>query len=225
MAKHHHATVGPLGPRTEELGVLGLVVVKTLQRTVSHQGKVEEMRRRSAVLIGLALILVACGSDAGSSDTDAVGEGDVTNDSDVVATGDAASSNGDVVNRQLPGQAMASVDGLEFRLTEPGGLECNITPTAITLSFRIGDNEVVLGAGASLLDQGWFGDVLLTVANPQGERGPITYSTKLAEDSGGLAIDGDSMSYAGPMWKQPANDGSFPPQVEVGEGTISATCP
>jgi hypothetical protein len=41
----------------------------------------------------------------------------------------------------------------------------------------------------------------------------------------GLAFDGDSMSYSGPMEKVPANDGSLPEPVAVGNGTISVTCP
>ena len=39
-----------------------------------------------------------------------------------------------------------------------------------------------------------------------------------------FTVDGSTMSYSGPMLKQPANDGSQPPPVEVGEGTIRATC-
>ena len=119
---------------------------------------------------------------------------------------------------------MVTVDGQDFTLTEPGALECSIAEDAITFSFRIGDNEVTLGGGANLYDTGWLGSVDLRVANPTSEPGPISYFPDLAVNGDGIAIDGASMSYTGPMQKQPANDGGNPPPVDVGQGTISATC-
>ncbi len=140
-------------------------------------------------------------------------------------SGDGGSAGGVVVNPQPPGQAMAVVDGLEYTLTEPGGFACSITPDEISIAFRIGDNEVVLGGGVNLYDTGWSGGIDLRVANPDGEDGPISYFANLASIANGIAVDGDSMSYSGPMQKQPANDGSNPPPVDVGEGSFSATCP
>jgi len=119
---------------------------------------------------------------------------------------------------------MVTVDGQDFTLTEPGALECSIAEDAITFSFRIGDNEVTLGGGANLYDTGWLGSVDLRVANPTSEPGPISYFPDLAVNGDGIAIDGASMSYTGAMQKQPANDGSNPPPVDVGQGTISVTC-
>ena len=110
-------------------------------------------------------------------------------------------------------------------MQEPGALACTIADDSITFSFRIGDNEVTLGAGANLYDTGWLGAITLTVGNPAGEAGPISYFPDLAANGGGLAIDGSSLSYSGPMQKQPANDGSNPPPVDVGDGVISVTCP
>lgn len=107
---------------------------------------------------------------------------------------------------------------------EAGALDCKVAEDAITFSFRIGDNEVTLGGGANHYDEGWFGSIDLRVANPQGEEGPVSYFPDLATNSDSVAVDGNSMSYSGPMQKQPPNDGSNPPPVDVGDGTISVTC-
>lgn len=173
------------------------------------------MRRTFILMTAVVLVVAACSDDAGDSAVD-------TSLGDSGSQG--ASTGGSVVNVQPPGQATVMVDGQEFTLAEPGALECSITQDAITISFRIGDNEVTLGGGANLYDAGWLGGVDLRVANPAGEQGPISYFPDLAVHGDGISIDGDSMSYVGPMQKQPANDGANPPAVDVGEGTISATC-
>lgn len=129
------------------------------------------------------------------------------------------------MNPQPAGRAFVDVDSVQYTLEEPGGLDCAITDEAITFSFRIGDNEVTLGAGANRYDTGCIGSITLDVANPEGEPGPISYFPDLAADGDGLAIDGNSASYSGPMQKQPANDGSNPAPVDVGDGVISVTCP
>lgn len=166
-------------------------------------------------MAAVVLVLAACSDDANDSDPDATaGDGG----------SEAGSTGGSVANVQPPGQATAMVDGQEFTLTEPGALECSITQDAITISFRIGDNEVTLGGGANRYDDGWLGSLDVRIANPAGEPGPISYFPDLAAHGDGIAIDGDSMSYVGPMQKQPANDGTNPPPVDVGDGTISATC-
>lgn len=54
-----------------------------------------------------------------------------------------------------------------------------------------------------------------------GEPGPISYFPDPAADGDALVIDGNSASYSGPMQKQPANDGSNPASVDVGNGVIS----
>ena len=99
----------------------------------------------------------------------------------------------------------------------------------MTYSFRQGDNEVTLGAGVNRVDGGWMGSISLTIANPIGEDGPIAYYPVPGDlgvlDEGLFVIDGNSVMYDGPMLKQPANDGSQPPPVEVGDGTVVATCP
>ena len=97
--------------------------------------------------------------------------------------------------------------------------------TVSGLSFRIGDNEVTLGAGANRTDDDWFGGIDFRIANPSAGAGPISYFPELPTSSSGIVVDGQSFSYSGPMLKQPPNDGSNPPPVDAGEGTISITCP
>ena len=172
------------------------------------------MRKASILAAALLLALAACGGDdAGSSN-------DGTN-------GDSGgASGGAVVDPQPPGQATVAVDGQIFTLNQPGALACNVTPEEITFSFRLGDNEVTLGAGASKFDSDWLGNISLVVANPNGEQGPIQYFVNVADNGEqGFAFASPSMSYSGPMQKQPANDGSNPPPVDVGSGTVSITCP
>jgi hypothetical protein len=184
-------------------------------------------------VLGLTLFVVgvtACGGDDDASDapSEPAAAGDDTSGSDSGEDGEGgngAGSGGAVVSRQPAGQALVSVDGQEFTLTEPGALACTLTEDSITFSFRIGDNEVTLGAGANRTDDDWFGGVDVRVANPSGEDGPIAYFPELPANSSGMAVDGDSFSYSGPMLKQPPNDGSNPPPIDVGEGTISITCP
>ena len=171
---------------------------------------------RVFILMAAVVLVVAACSDGGSDSAVDTTLGD--------GGSQDASTAGSVVNVQPPGQAMVVVDGQAFTLTEPGALACSIAQDTITISFRIGDNEVTLGGGANLYEAGWLGSVDLRVANPAGEPGPISYSPDLAAHGDGVAIDGDSMSFVGPMHKQPANDGTNPPPVDVGEGTISATC-
>ncbi len=188
-------------------------------------------------LLGFAVLLalVACGGDDENSDVQSgtasaggesteSGDGDGNGDGDSGGS-DGATEGGDVVNPQPPGQAMVSVDGKEFTLTEPGALDCTLADDSITFSFRIGDNEVTLGGGANRADDQWFGSINVTVAYPDGEEGPVAYFPDLAANSDKLVIDGDSLSYSGPMRKQPRNDGSNPPPIDVGDGLISITCP
>lgn len=176
---------------------------------------------RAAHIVGLTLLVVgtiACGGD----DDDAA---DAPSEPTSAEGGDSTGTGGAVVDPQPPGQAVASVDGQEFTLVEPGALACTLADDSITFSFRIGDNEVTLGAGANRTDDEWFGGIDLRIANPTGEDGPISYFPELPANSAGMVVDGDSFSYFGPMMKQPPNDGSNPPPVDVGDGTVSITCP
>lgn len=191
------------------------------------------MRRNLAVwpaIFALALALTACGDDDGDS-----GSSDVVTDggaSAPAATGDGESpgstNSGAVVDPAEPGHATARVDGLDFAFDLPGALDCTISDDVITISYRIGDNEVSLGGGLNRDDRGWFGNIVLRVANPDAEPGPISYYPTPGEagaiDQSRIAVDGQSMSYSGPMLKQPPNDGSNPAPVDAGDGTISATC-
>lgn len=184
--------------------------------------------RRPHLLAVVALIsLAACGSDDDASDQPATtaGAADAAGDGNNGDDGGDGGGGGDTVNRPAPGQAAVSVDDQEYTLTEPGALACTVTDESITFSFRLGDNAVTLGAGANQTDGEWFGSVVLRVAEPSDEPGPISYFPEFPANSAGVTIDGDSFSYTGPMQKQPANDGSTPAPIDVGDGLITVTCP
>jgi hypothetical protein len=181
------------------------------------------MRRALLLQTAMILTLTACGGGDPAAEVEAAAGGDaVTGGQD-----GGGSSGGAVVNPQPPGQAAVMVDGLDLSFDQPGGIGCTLSAEAITFSFRIGDNEVTLGGGANHYeDQGWLGGIQMIVFNPEGGGGPVTYYPDLAVNGDRLAIDGQSLSYAGPMLMQPSNeDGTIPEPVDVGEGTISLTCP
>ncbi|HSM44818.1 MAG TPA: hypothetical protein VK969_07365 [Acidimicrobiia bacterium] len=174
------------------------------------------MRRWKVVLAAVALAATACGGGGG--------DGEPSADADNGSSGDS-SGGGQVVDTQPAGQAIASVDGQEFTLEVSPALDCAISDESITFAFWVGDNSVVLGGGANLYEDGWLGGIDLRISEPEGEPGPVAYFPDLSVDGGGIAIDGDSMSYSGPMMRQPPNDGSNPPPERAGDGTISVTCP
>lgn len=188
------------------------------------------MGKTAIVLIVLGLAACGGGDDSAEPEQDATGavpadDGVAVDEAPASDDGDDVSGGGAIVNRQQAGQALVSVEGQEYAMSEPGALACSISDESITFSFRIGDNEVTLGAGANLYDTGWLGNITTTVGNPTGEEGPIIYFPDLAANGDRLVIDGNSASYSGPMQKQPRNDGSNPPPVDVGDGIISVTCP
>lgn len=175
------------------------------------------------------LAFAACGGD--DDGIDDVGGGAATAETTgtvpaEASTGDAGDPTGNagVVNAPPPGQAIVFVDGLELLFDEPGGVGCIIEDDSFSFSFRIGDNEVTLGAGVIRAADAWMGAIDLVVANPDGEDGPIAYFPNLTDNSDRVSVDGNSMSFVGPFMKQPPQDGSNPTPVDVGEGTISVTC-
>lgn len=176
------------------------------------------MRRPLAIVIAFVLLLAvtACGGDSGSEDGPPADQAS--------SDGGDSSGGGDVSNAQPPGEAAVSVDGKEYNLEVSPAVDCSIADDSITFAFWVGDNSVTLGGGANLYDDGWLGSIDLRVSEPEGEDGPISYFPDQGALSDGIAIDGDSMSYSGPMMKQPPNDGSNPPPVDIGSGTISVTC-
>jgi hypothetical protein len=179
------------------------------------------MRRRFVLFAVLALVVTACGGDDGGATDGASGGESSGSDSGQSDGGDAASS-GNVVNVQAAGEAHVSVDGKEFTLTGGPSLDCNIGPEVITFAFWVGDNSTTLGGGANLYDDGWLGDIRLSTVDDEGL--PLSYYPDDGAMNSGIAISGDSMSFSGPMLMQPPNDGTNPPPVSVGSGTISATC-
>ncbi len=200
--------------------------------------KVGSMKRNLVgwpAVLALTLTLTACGDDG--SDNGEAGVGPNGGASAAAQSGGASGGDGDtsgaggsgvVVDPASPGQATARVDGLELTFELPGALGCSISDDSITYSYRIGDNEVTLGAGFNRVDGGWMGSIDLSVRDPEGEPGPIGYYPAPGQqgvlEESLIAVDGQSMSYSGPMLKQPANDGSLPAPVDVGTGTVSATC-
>lgn len=178
--------------------------------------------KKTLILTAMTVLLMtACsGDDADDNEVDA---GAANGGAESLE--DGPSGDGAVISPPPPGQATVSVDGLELTLTEPGGLDCSISEDSFSYSFRVGDNEVTLGAGANQSDQGWLGAIEVVVANPEDGAGPVSYFPDLVANDAGIAVDGESMSYAGPMQKQPPQDGSNPAPVDAGDGTISVTCP
>jgi hypothetical protein len=177
-------------------------------------------------VVPAVLLLSGCGGD----DDDSASEQPVPVESDGADGGDTerGGSAGAIDSAPPPGQATVSVDGIDITFELPGALECSISAEALTYSYRVGDNEVTLGAGLNFVGDGWMGNIALTVANPDDEPGPIGYYPAPGDlgvlDQSLFTIDGASAMYRGPMLKQPANDGSQPPPVDVGIGTVIATC-
>ena len=183
------------------------------------------MRTGGVLALALLVGVAACGGDDDTADSPSPAAADDSSDSAGSESAGDDNSGGAVTNPQPAGQAMVSVDGQEFTLTEPGAIGCALADDSITFSFRIGDNEITLGAGANRTADDWFGGIDFRIANPSAEAGPINYFPDLPTSSSGIVVDGQSFSYSGPMLKQPPNDGSNPPPVDAGEGTISITCP
>jgi hypothetical protein len=166
------------------------------------------------------IILGACGGAAapeGSAGASAVRSAAPTSD------GAGGGSSGTVVNRQPPGQGFASVDGLEYTFDTPGGLACEVTAEEFSFSFIIGDNEIALGGGASISGGQWFGSLTLQFFGA--EEGTTVYQAQLIDYPDGIGVDGNSVSYSGPMEKlPPAPPGQLSQPVAVGDGVFSATC-
>lgn len=193
-------------------------------------------RQRLMLTAAMALVVVACGGDDDTADSGATGaeetgaaQNDTSTENGADATADAgdagdAPTDAGVAGAPPPGQAVVSVDGLELGFTEPGGVGCSIEDDSFSFSFRIGDNEVTLGAGVIRAEDEWMGAIEMVVADPDGEDGPVAYFPDLTGDGASVAVDGSSMSLVAPFMKQPPQDGSNPAPVEVGEGTISVTC-
>ena len=169
------------------------------------------MIKRLVLLISLAVALAACGGGDGGSQNDSADGGD----------DDGGAASGGVVNVQPAGRAFVSVDGEEFTFDTPGLADCNVEPDTFRFSYVIGDNEVGLAGGANLYEDGWLGDITLRVIR---DNLPYQYFPDRDNLDDGIAINGDSISYSGPMLMRPPNDGTNPPPESVGDGTISVTC-
>ena len=172
-----------------------------------------------------ALFLGACGDDA--ADTTPTSSSDVTpTDAEAVGSADVATSDESTAVDAAPaGQAMATVDGREFSWDLPGAVPCDIQEGEFSFAFRSDANDTTLGGGGFRSDSDWGGEILITVPEPQGEIGVTQYFVNLAENGDGLDIRADGLTYSGPWMMRPPNDGSNPPPVDAGEGTLTLTCP
>lgn len=185
------------------------------------------MKRIMALMAALALVLAACGGGDSSDDegTDTGTDGTAAGVESSDDNGDNDSGSGEVVDPQPPGQATVSVDGQEFVFETIGPGGCIIETDRLQYSFVNEETSATIAAGANFTDDGWQGDILMRILDEEGR--PVQYYLQSEEGLmvlGGIAVDGDSMSFSGPMEMQPPNDGSNPPPVDVGDGTISATC-
>ena len=175
------------------------------------------MSRFLMILGCFALVLAAC---TGGDPAESNGVGDAA--SEQPSDGGDATAGGDVVNKQASGQGYASVDGVEYTFDTPGGQACRTAGDDFAFSYIIGDNEVVLGGGASISGGQWFGSLTLQVF---ADNSATTYAALVVDNPDGIAVDGDSVSYSGPMEKTSPNpDGSLGDPVPVGDGVFSSTC-
>jgi len=180
--------------------------------------------RRLWLPIASMIILAACGggTELEVAEPESAAGGTSGEIAAPTSEGGGAGSTGEVVNRQPPGQGAASVDGQEFTFNTPGGVACKVTDEEFNYSFIIGDNEITIGGGASIQGDEWFGSLTMRIV---GEDGTTEYSAKLNDNPAGVAIDGNSVSYSGPMEKYPpAPPGELPQPVDVGDGVFTATC-
>ena len=189
------------------------------------------MKRFSIAMLVIMALLGACSDDDGdeTSSSEAASDGGGASADEGMAddTDGGDSSGGEVVGSPPAGQAAVSVDGQDITFEEVLAGGCSISDDAISYGFAAADGVTTLGAGLNNMEGEWVGSIAVDVPNPDGE-GVIGYypapveGASLAE--GSVAVDGSSMSYSGPMLMQPPNDGSNPPPVDIGEGTISASC-
>jgi hypothetical protein len=177
--------------------------------------------RRFWLSVAAIVVLGACGGGAEPEGT-AGGGGAGGATAAPASDGGGAGSTGEVVNRQPPGQGFVSVDGQEFTFTTRGGIDCTVTDEEWSFSFIIGDNEVTVGGGATNDDGEWWGSLSMRVV---ADDGTTEYVAKLLDNPNGIAVDGDSVSYAGPVEKYPpAPPGELPEPIDVGDGVFTATC-
>lgn len=187
------------------------------------------MTRLLMAMLMMVVLLGACSDDDETASGEVGSDADATSVEDDTAddNGDATGSGGAVVGPAPAGQATVSVDGQDIAFEEVLASGCSISDEAVSYGFAAADGVTTLAAGLNHMDGEWMGSIAVDVPGPDGE-GVIGYYPKPAEgatlEEGSVAVDGSSMSYSGPMLMQPPNDGSNPPPVEVGDGTISATC-
>jgi len=175
------------------------------------------------------MTVAACGGGAGSDDavttarpSGGAGSQSTSQTTEQAGVDAAVAGAADVVDKQEPGKGIAKVDGLEYTFDTPGGLDCAVSADEFSFSFIIGNNEITLGGGASSTSGEWFGSMSLMIF---GEDGVTQYSADLLDNPAGIAVDGISVSYSGPMLRYPpAPAGQIAEPEAAGDGVFSATC-
>jgi hypothetical protein len=185
--------------------------------------------RRLLLPVASMVLIAACAGESGPESTTSDGADDPA--AATAATGDGGTGDGStgdgstgdgVVNPQPPGQGAASVDGQEFTFNTPGGIACSVAEEEFSFSYIIGDNEVTIGGGASIQGGQWFGSLSMRVTS---DDQTVEYVAQLNDNPGAVAVDGNSVSYAGPMEKYlPAPPGELPQGIDVGSGVFTTTC-
>lgn len=177
-----------------------------------------------AIVMAAALVLGACGGNGSSEPPAASTQDEAPAASGNGEAGDAGASDNNV-DPVPAGQATASVDGHDFVWDLPGAVPCNIQDGEFSISFRTEADSTTLGAGGFHSNSGWGGDMVIEVPEPAGAVGVTQYFVNLTDNGDLLNIGANSLSYSGPWMMRPPNDGTNPPPVEVGSGTLSVTCP
>jgi hypothetical protein len=168
--------------------------------------------RRLLLPVASMLLVGACGGADPQESADG-GGGDAMTPAATAASGGGGGSSGSVVNPQPPGQGAASVDGVEQTFTTPGGVACRTSAEEWSFSYIIGDNEVTMGGGASIQGGQWFGSLSMRVVT---DDGTTEYAAKINDNPDAVAVDGNSVSYSGPMVKYlPAAPGELPKPIDV----------
>ncbi len=145
---------------------------------------------RLTLLVGLALLIVACGGDSGEGNADD-GEGTPFDGIGDAANNTSLLQSGPLTLDADPGHAWVEVDGqlFEFNSTDSEVLDCIVTDENFSVIFR-SDEGAELRLSGLMLPDGW--NPSLSV-NASGER--LLNSSPLRD--GTLGLEGESLSYEG----------------------------
>ena len=171
-----------------------------------------------ATLISLVVVLAACGGGAGD-DSSASGANDGEG-TPFEGIGEAASGTdllqaGPVTATADPGQAWVEVEGqrMQFSSADSTFSECIINEQQLSVLYQVPGAELRLNG--LLLPDGWNLSLNLI---PPGQDG-VTYGGSLR--SGSLGIDGETLSFEGPVDRIEGQDVANASKVDA---TLAAHC-